>query len=220
MQLALPLISAKRERRSRPSSWDLMQGGGDVSAAGVYVNPIVAENLSAAFASVQLVAQSMATLPLCVYRLLPDGTKVEDRRHPVARLFAGDINQHQSFSDFMEMMQAAVLWNGNAYAEIIRDGAGAPVALIPLTNSQVSVVRFPGTRRLAYDVSDIEATGRTRRILQDEMLHLREQVGRRPSRKEPAAAGQGELRRGDRSRALRLEHLPQPSPLERLCRSS
>jgi phage portal protein BeeE len=165
MQLALPL-QAKREKRSA-SSWDLMRGFGDVSEAGVYVNPVLAENLSAAFASVQLVAQSLATLPVYVYRR-QGNSRFEDPQHPVAKLFAGDVNAHQGVADFIEQMQAAVLWNGNGYSEIVRDGQGRPVELIPLTNSQVSVVRFPGTRRIAYDVSDLE-NGRTRRLLMEEM---------------------------------------------------
>lgn len=175
MQLSLPLQTARRqEKRSKPSTWDLMRGFGVDTAAGVPVSPVLAENLSAAFASVQLVAQTMASLPLITYRRDANGARHEDRGHPVARLFAGDVNEHQSVADFFELMQAAVLWHGNAYAEIIRDSAGRPVELIPHNPAMVSVERLPGFRgrRLRYIVSDID--GGSRRLLQDEMLHIRD----------------------------------------------
>jgi HK97 family phage portal protein len=140
---------------------------------GVPVNPILAENLSAAFASVQLISQTIASLPLCIYRLDASGARYDDRQHPVAKLFAGDVNENQTASDFFELMQANVLWHGNAYAEIVRDGAGRPVALVPHHPGMISVERLPGRgRRLRYIVSDIG--GGSRRLLQEEMLHIRD----------------------------------------------
>jgi HK97 family phage portal protein len=164
----------RAEKRSAPTSWDLMSGRGIDSAAGVPVSPVLAENLSAAFAAVQLVAQTLASLPVYIYRR-EGASRFEYPSHPVARLFAGSVNEHQTIADFMELMQANVLWHGNAYAEIIRDGSGAPVELIPHHPGMVSVERLTGRRadrRLRYIVSDIE--GGSRRLLQEEMLHIRD----------------------------------------------
>jgi HK97 family phage portal protein len=65
-----------------------------------------------------------------------------------------------------------VLLRGNAYAEIIRDNRGAPVALFPLHPDWVSVYRVPNTRTLLYYVSGPD--GGTRRLVADEMLHFRD----------------------------------------------
>jgi HK97 family phage portal protein len=168
----LPL---ERAVEKRSSTWDLLSGrGGFETGAGVAVSPYVAENLSAAFAAVQLVAQTMASLsPPYIYKRDASGARAEAPQHPVARLFAGDVNEHQTVADFFELMQAHVLWHGNAYAEIVRDQAGRPIELIPHHPSLVSVFRLPGRgRRLRYDVSDLD--GGTRRLLADEMLHLRD----------------------------------------------
>lgn len=157
------------ERRDTPSSWDLMVGRGDVD--GVPTSPHFAENLSAIFACVQIISETVATLPLVVYRLRGEG-KSPAPDHPVARLFSREPNTLQTPVEFLEMVTAHCLLRGNAYAEIVRDNRGAPAELIPLHPDRVAVLRIPRTRRVVYDVSDPE--GGTRRLLAEEMLHLKD----------------------------------------------
>ena len=166
-------FTRKPEQRSGPTSWDLMAGKVPLdNGAGVPVNAPVAENLSAAFASVQLVSQTLASLPLIIYRRDSTGARFEAPTHPVARLFAGDVNEHQTASDFIELMMASLLWHGNAFAAIVRDASGRPSSLIPYNPLWVSVSLLYGTRRLRYDVTD--PWGRTRTLLQEELLHVRD----------------------------------------------
>jgi HK97 family phage portal protein len=94
-------------------------------------------------------------------------------QHPVARLFSRDPNTLQTPVEFIEMVTAHCLLRGNAYVEIVFDTRGAPVELIPMHPDHVAVVRFPGTRRVAYDYSDPN-TGGTRRLLAEEVLHLKD----------------------------------------------
>ena len=70
------------------------------------------------------------------------------------------------------MMQAHCLLRGNSYAEIIRDNRGAPAELWPLHPDWVSVLCVPRTRTIVYDVSSPD--GGTRRLLADEILHLKD----------------------------------------------
>jgi HK97 family phage portal protein len=142
------------------------------TAAGVSVSTYAAENLSAVFGAVQIISETVATVPLVVYRAEGDGVRSADPQHPVARLFAGDPNGLQTAPEFLEQMTAHCLLRGNAYAEIVRDGRGAPVELIPLHPELVSVLRIPRTRRVVYDVSDQD--GGTRRLLAEEILHLKD----------------------------------------------
>jgi HK97 family phage portal protein len=159
------------EKRSHLSSWDLMTGRVPDTGAGVAVTPVLAENLSAVFACVQIVSETVATLPPVVYRKTGDG-KEPDPGHPVARLFNDEPNSLQTPVEFPEQMTAHVLLRGNAYAEIVRDNRGAPSALLPLHPDRVSVLRVPGTLRILYDVSDMD--GGTRRLVADEILHLKD----------------------------------------------
>lgn len=175
VQLALEFdrVEKRSEKRSKPTSWDLMAGRGFESESGVPVSPYLAENLSAVFAAVQIIAETVATLPLVVYRRTGDGRN-SDPLHPVARLFARDPNSLQTPPEFIEMMTAHVLLRGNSYAEIVRDNRGAPVELIPMHPDHVSVLRIPRTRRVVYDVSDPD--GGTRRLLAEEMFHVKDRT--------------------------------------------
>ena len=143
----------------------------DAGVAGAPVGPHLAENLSAVFSCVQVIAETVASLPLLVYRREGDG-KFPAIDHPVARLFSRAPNSLQTPVEFLEMMQAMCLLRGNAYAEIVRDGRGAPVELIPQHPDAVAVLTIPRTRKVVYDVAD--PAGGTRRLLADEVLHLKD----------------------------------------------
>lgn len=160
-----------REKRSADGSWDRLRGVGDAEA--VYISPHLAENLSAVFSCVQIISETVATLPPTVYRNVGDGVRAVAADHPVARLLSRQPNSLQTGPEFLEMMTAHCLLRGNAYAEIVFDNRGAPAELIPLRPDHVAVLRIPGTRRVVYDYSD-PLTGGTRRLLADEVLHLKD----------------------------------------------
>jgi len=161
------------EQRSAPSTWDLLRTGADfMSDTGVPVSANLAENLSTVFACVQVISETVAMLPAHVYRKGANGSRAEEPNHPVAVLFGTDANARQTAGEFIEMMTAHCLLRGNGYAEIVRDARGAPVALNPFHPDHVSIVRIPRTGRFAYDVSLPE--GGTRRLLPEEMFHLKD----------------------------------------------
>jgi len=161
------------EKRSTPTTWDLLKTGGDyVGDAGVHVSPFLAENLSTVFACVQVISETVAMLPVMLYRKGANGSRLADLSHPLALLFSGDPNERQTASEFIEMLTAHCLLRGNGYAEIKRDNRGQVVGLDPFHPDHVSVVRIPRTGRFAYDVSLPE--GGTRRLLPEEMLHLKD----------------------------------------------
>ena len=140
--------------------------------AGVYVNPVLAENLSAVFACVQIISETVASLPLLVYRKDGDDARTRSQGHPVARLFSLDLNERQNAFEWLEMMTAHCLLRGNAYSEIIRDNRGAVIALNPIHPNNVAVVESIRTGRILYDVSD--PNGGVRRLLPEEVFHLKD----------------------------------------------
>lgn len=154
----------------QPTSWDHL--GGRVLDGDVAVTPPLAENMSAVFAAVQIISETVASLPLMVYREDDKGVRTATRQHPVARIFAGDANEWQTSPEWLETMTAHTLLRGNAYAEIIRDGRGAPVQVVPYHPDQVRVVQIPETGRLRYEVTTTH--GGVRRLLADEVLHLKD----------------------------------------------
>jgi HK97 family phage portal protein len=68
------------------------------------------------------------------------------------------------------MLQAHVLQRGNAFAQIVLGADGQVRELLPLHPDRVTVLALD-SGRIGYDVSD--RTGRRRRLVQDEVLHLR-----------------------------------------------
>lgn len=162
------------EERAREVSWDALRGGVD-TGTGI-INPRMAENLSTVLSCVGAISSAMASLPAFVYRSLPRGREI-DEEHPVARLITSGPNQHQTWADWIEWTLASALLRGNALSAIATDGRGAITALRPIPWEFVNV-QLLSTGRLVYDVVEADAlyggTSRPRRLLQDEVLHLRD----------------------------------------------
>lgn len=143
--------------------------GAAQDVAGVAVTPGSAEGISAVYAAVSAISESVAGLPLDVYRRTADGRE-KARAHPLQRLLHSEPNPHQTALEFREMLQRHVLLRGNAYAEIKWNAAGRVESLNALHPDSVSVMVTPDDR-LVYDVTNRH--GVTRRLLAEEVLHLR-----------------------------------------------
>jgi HK97 family phage portal protein len=139
-------------------------------------NPRAAENLSTVLACVGAISSAMASLPAYVYRFTERGREIDDA-HPLMRLVEMGPYEHQTWADWLEWTMASVLLRGNALSEVITDARGFVVGLHPIPWEHVNVQLLPN-RRLVYDVTDITylggGTGRPRRLLQDEVFHLRD----------------------------------------------
>lgn len=161
------------ERRdSATSIWPNMPLG---SFAGQAVTANTAENLAAVMACVGAVASTTASLPAYVYRRTSNG-RTEALDHPVSRLIRRP-NDAQTWPDYIEWLTSQALLHGNAVSEIVFDGAGRPVALIPIPWGNVSPVLL-SNGRLALDVVAYQSPwggkGRSRRLLPGESLHLKD----------------------------------------------
>lgn len=147
--------------------WDRFTASQDV--AGVAVNPSSAEGISAVYAAVSAIAESVASLPLEIYRRTDDGRE-KARAHPLYKLLHSEPNAQQTALEFREMLQRHVLLRGNAYAEIKWSANGRPVSLKALHPDSVTVLITP-EETLVYEVTDRK--GNRRRLLPGEILHLR-----------------------------------------------
>jgi len=159
------------ERRS------LKEGGFDrywsdflATRSGGAVTPKRAESISAVYACVAAISETIASLPLVLYRRAPYDDRERATDHPLYRVLHDAPNAQQSALEFREQMQAAVLLRGNAFAEIRFGWDGQARELVPLHNDRVTVIEHD-TGRLGYDV--IDGKGRVRRLVQEEVFHLR-----------------------------------------------
>lgn len=101
------------------------------TAAGISVTDERALKVSAVWASVQLISNSVASLPLNAYRTTKDGQEMLKTRHFLTDLLQYQPNQYMKARDFrLAMTVQMALWS-NAYAEIIRSGDRI-IGLMPL----------------------------------------------------------------------------------------
>lgn len=148
--------------------WSQFQFGQDT--AGVHVDHRSAEGVSAVYACVSAIAETVASLPLDVYRRTDDGRE-KARNHPLYHLLHDAPNDWQTALEFRELLQRHVLLRGNGYARIVWNGAGRVEALKPLHPDSVTVLTNASSDRLLYDVTD--RNGRLTRLTADDVLHLR-----------------------------------------------
>ncbi len=151
------------EQRSDPS-WDgaaLLAGRTTLGAA---------ESVSAVYACVSAISETIASLPLIVYQRTADDGRQRAGAHPLYGVLHDQANELQTALEFRELMTAHMLMRGNAYAEIGRDHAGQVIALKPLHPERVRVEQLDNGR-LRYEATDRK--GAVKRLLQDEVFHLR-----------------------------------------------
>lgn len=126
--------------------------GGTPTSSGIPMTEQTALMISAVWDAVQTIAGDIASLPLFLYRRLPNGGKELMPDHPVYRLIHDEPNPEMTSMVFRETLQGHVLLWGNAYAEIERSVLGRPLALWPLTPDRVKPERDRATDRLIYRV--------------------------------------------------------------------
>lgn len=161
----------KTEQRNNTPAYDTYYSnfplGGD--SAGVNVNTDTAESISAVYACVAAISETVGSLPLNVYQRTDKGRE-KAPQNPLHRLLHDAPNDYQTALEFREQLQRHVLLRGNAYAEIVRDTAGRPSALLPVHPDRVTILKT-AQGKLLFDV--VEDSGRTKRLLADEVLHIK-----------------------------------------------
>ena len=138
-------------------------------ASAAPVNEDTALALSAVWNAVQIIAGSVGSLPLVLYKRTADGDREAMRWHPLYRILHDEPNPDMSAMDFRETMQAHALTWGNAFAEITRNASGQVAELWPIFPSRVSLHR--DGRGLYYQVTN--TNGSSSRLDQRNMLHVK-----------------------------------------------
>ncbi|MFT4129955.1 phage portal protein [Labrys sp. (in: a-proteobacteria)] len=136
--------------------------------SGEAVNGDTVLGLSAVWACVNLLAGTIGSLPLNVYRAGGAGGKVIAEDHPLYRLLHSSPNADQTALDFWEYVSASLELRGNAYAQIDRIGSRV-TSLMPIHPDDVSVRRLL-TGNLEYTWS---LNGKVHVSGEQDILHIR-----------------------------------------------
>ena len=111
------------------------------TTSGKHVNERTAMQTTAVYACVRILAEAVASLPLHVYEYQDDGGKKLVHDHPLYYLLHDEPNPEMTSFVFRETLMSHLLIWGNAYAQIIRDGAGRVLGLYPLLPDKMDVQR-------------------------------------------------------------------------------
>ena len=175
-------IVSRLEQRSNPfenpanslagaiDRWDASWGGGPTKS-GVTINETTALNLSAVWAAVRVLTDTVASTPVLVYERLEPRGKARSPGHPIYRLLHDRPNPEMSAFTFKETLQGHLALSGNAYAEKERNGRGEVVALWPIAPNRVTpkLMSVGGKVAKAF-VVDVDGVKKV--LGPDQVMHL------------------------------------------------
>jgi HK97 family phage portal protein len=159
------------------SSFSDEWGEWGLSDSGAAVNTWSAMHHGPVMAAVSILAEDLAKIPVQVYRRRDDGSKELAKQHPLYKLLKAP-NDWQTAFEFKEMMQAALVLKGNAYAVILRNRRNDPLQLIPVHPDRVVLWEAPDgewfymvTRNGLHELAVLRSQPAL--IPQEDMLHVR-----------------------------------------------
>ena len=139
-----------------------------MSGSGKSVSPTSAIQVSAVYACVRVIAETIASLPFHVYEATDEGSR-KAVEHPLYRLLHDEPNLEMTSFIWRETMLTHLLLYGNSYCQIIRTGRSKINSLYPLLPDHMEVDRdSKGNLTYTYTTSD----GKTWALDPTEVLHV------------------------------------------------
>lgn len=146
--------------------------------SGEMVDERSAMQIATVYACVRLLAETVAGLPLHLYRYTDADEKGKERAkdHPLYKILYRQPNPEMTSFTFREVMMTHLLLWGNCYAQIIRDGKNGILALYPLLPENMEVDRNErGEIYYIYHAYTDEKPGETNKDIyfpSDEIFHV------------------------------------------------
>jgi HK97 family phage portal protein len=138
------------------------------SMSGKSVTPSSAIQVSAVYACVRVIAETIASLPLHVYESTDAGSR-KANEHTLYRLLHDEPNNEMTSFIWREVMLSHLLLWGNSYCQIIRSGRSRIVGLYPLLPDHMAVDRdTKGKLTYTYTTSE----GRMEQLNPEDVLHI------------------------------------------------
>lgn len=139
-----------------------------MSSSGKVVSTDKAMHLSAVWACVRLLSESVSTLPLKIYERQPDGSRKPATSHPAYQVLCRRPNMEMTPSRFMLMVVASICLRGNAFVEKKMIG-NRMVSLVPLLPQNMVVKRLDNGN-LEYTYTEVQ----TQRVIPvKNLMHIR-----------------------------------------------
>ncbi len=148
---------------ARPERWLKETLGSVETYAGVEISAENALTVSAVAACVRLLSESVASLPLHVFKRAEHG-KVKADSHGLYSVIHDAPNDYQTSYTWRSQLMSSVLLHGNAYSLIERDSSRTVRALWPLDPTGITVIAnsdgvyyesWSGGKKQTYDFGDV-----------------------------------------------------------------
>lgn len=178
--MRLPVISAirdlfslSRQMRAQPRAIDnnliRLLGGENKAQTDITYDSMM--KLSAVYRCIRLLSESVAQLPLIMYRRLPGGGRERATDHPLYRLMKEQPHPEMTSFMFRETLQGHLGSWGNAFASIGRSVGGDVIDMLPLRPDRMRLVRGHNNA-LEYHYRVLAGSPEIV-IPNDEILHVR-----------------------------------------------
>ena len=118
---------------------------------GISVTPEDAMKVSAVFGCVRILAETVASLPLKVYRTTPNGREAVN--HPLNDILGVTVNGEQTAMEFREFQMSSLGLRGNAYSVISRSNRGGIGSIDALKPAFMHIDR-DANQRLVFDYQE------------------------------------------------------------------
>ena len=141
------------------------------SNSGMQVDELRAMQTSAVYACVKILSETVASLPLHLYRKGKEDKKELATEHPLYSCLYDSPNEEMTSFEFRETMMTSLLLYGNAYARIIRK-QGHVTELWYLKPQYMYVERDSQTGKIKYTYSD-DITNKTIVYKPNQIFHLK-----------------------------------------------
>jgi HK97 family phage portal protein len=141
------------------------------SSSGIAITPATALTVAAVYACTRCLSDDLAKLPVVVQRRTPGGGWRIDNAHALNRLLRKP-NRWQTAFKFKAFVVTSYCLRGNAYIAILRDNAGRPRSLIPISPDRVGIYLSP-EEWLFYGVSHPLIPEGQVTLHQEDVIHVR-----------------------------------------------
>lgn len=177
----------RRSNLSEPQEWLLnLLTMGYESKAGINVTRNDAIQVSAVFACVKLISETMASLPLVLHKQTAEG-KEKAEKHDLYYLLHYMPNPETTAFDFWVMFIVNLLLCEGAYAYVKRDRSGKILELWNIPSSNVTTYRNQKTDEIYYKVKD-ENTNQEAVFYPENIMYTRGmRFGKRDASLDPVA---------------------------------
>ena len=144
--------------------------------SGEQVDEKSAMQIATVYACVRLLAESVAQLPLHLYRVTDHDGQEKAQDHPLYKILYREPNPEMTRFSYIEAVMTHLLLWGNSYSQIIRDGKNNVLGLYPLLPENVEIDRTEsGELYYIYHAYTNEVPGEKNKDVifqRDEVLHI------------------------------------------------